>query len=88
MSNRSELIEAFRAITTLAGKADRNQQKVNMMHFMHGRADDAYHWQGFVDAQRARLVAMRNAFSAACAGLSDDEIGSIAMEAVTELAPT
>lgn len=78
------LVNQFKAITTLAGKIDANQQKVNMLHYMHGRADDAFHWQGFVDNQRVRIGDMRKAFEVAVEGLAAEEINAIKMEAIKE----
>lgn len=80
MANRTELLNAFASIMTLAGKIDANQQKVNMLHYMHGRADDAHHWQAFVDSQRVRIYGMRKAFSEMAAHLTIEEVNAIKME--------
>lgn len=84
MTDRTELLNAFAAIMTLAGKIDANQQKVNMLHYMHGRADDAFHWQGFVDNQRVRIAAMRKDFAAMTADLSAEQVNAIKMEVFNE----
>lgn len=81
--NRDEIKEAFAKIVTLAGKIDSNQQKVNMMHFMHGRADDAFHWQGFVDEQRVRIKKMQDDFAELTKDIAPEVMGEIAMEVVT-----
>ncbi len=83
MTNRTEMTNAFAAIIALAGKIDKNQQKVNFLHYMHGRADEAHHWQSFVDNQRVRLASMQEAFASMTSHLSADEIGAIAMEVAT-----
>lgn len=82
MTDRQEIAGAFAAILTLAGKIDANQQKVNMMHYMHGRADDAFHWQGFVDKQRERLNEMNRTFDSLVYGYLSDEINEIKMEVI------
>lgn len=84
MTNRNEMITAFDAILTLAAKVDKNQQKVNFLHYMHGRADDAMHWQGFVDQQRARLSQMHADFAAMTAHLNANDVQAIQMEVVTK----
>lgn len=80
MTNRTAIIEAFAALHTLAAKVDANQQKVNFIHYMPGRADDAHHFQGFVDAQRVRVMQMRKAFDEMTTGLSTEELSAITME--------
>jgi len=81
--NRDEIKQAFATILTLAGKIDANQQKVNFMHFMHGRADDAFHWQGFVDEQRVRIKKMQDDFFEKTKNVSPEVMGEIAMEVAT-----
>ena len=81
--NRDEIKQAFATILTLAGKIDANQQKVNFMHFMHGRADDAFHWQGFVDEQRVRIKKMQDDFAELTKDIAPEVMGEIAMEVAT-----
>jgi hypothetical protein len=80
MTNRNELLNAFAAIMTLASKIDANQQKVNMLHYMHGRADDAHHWQAFVDNQRVRIAGMRKAFAEMTASMTSEQVSAIKLE--------
>jgi hypothetical protein len=80
MTNRNELLNAFAAIMTLAGKIDANQQKVNMLHYMHGRADEAHHWQAFVDNQRVRIAGMRKAFAEMTASMTAEQVSAIKLE--------
>ena len=82
MTNRNELITFFREILTLAAKIDSNQQKVNFLHFKHDAADDAFHWQEFVDAQRVRHAAMIAKFKEMTEGMDPVVLGEIGMEAV------
>lgn len=84
MTTHNEIFTAFSKIMTLATKIDANQQKVNFMHYMHGRADDAHHWQGFVENQRIRITEMRKAFEAMTAHLTQTEINAIKMEVFEE----
>lgn len=80
--NRAKLVADFSAIVVLSNKIDANQQKVNFMHYMHGRAEDAHHWQNFVDNQRVRVKAMLAAFDAATASMSLSEKSDLRMEAI------
>ena len=80
MTNRNELLNAFAAIMTLAGKIDANQQKVNMLHYMHGRADEAHHWQAFVDNQRVRIAGMRKAFAEMTSSMTSEQVSAIKLE--------
>lgn len=77
---RTELVAAFDAIYVLSTKIDRNQGKVNMLHYMHGRADDAFHWQSFVDNQRARVALMLKTFAEATKDMTVEEVSEIKME--------
>jgi len=82
MTNRTEATEFFKSILTLASKIDANQQKVNFLHYKHGAADDAAHWQDFVDAQRVRHAAMIAKFTEMTKGMDPKVIGEIGMEAM------
>lgn len=82
MNNRNELISFFKEILDLAAKIDRNQQKVNFLHFKNGAADDAHHWQQFVDAQRVRHASMLAKFKEMTEGVDPEVLGQIGMEAV------
>lgn len=81
-TDRNELIRFFKEILDLAAKIDRNQQKVNFLHFKHGAADEAHHWQEFVDAQRVRHASMIAKFREMTEGLDPEVVGQIGMEAV------
>lgn len=85
MTTRKEMLEAFNRIMTLASKIDANQQKVNMLHFMHGRADDAHHWQEFVDNQRARIQGMRLDFELMTSNLTVEAVNAIKMECFNKM---